>query len=614
LTRSIVSNPALNTNPAFRNPAIVPLGIEFVDDDLRKILDAQSEGMVDNLESMYYRQCQEEAELSGTRLPRSHDSKLWGFIYGHRLVSAQHELDTLSESEKFRTNYLKETITELTMKMNRYYPDLDYKSQVEAAKKEAVVDPKYTECYNEALGEVIVEDPQRFLSVFKNNAFIPAAADSSPEDKFGDYLPEEVEAEMVSHFELEWDLGSTLTSKFEPYLAKMSKMEGILSPKMDSLSKNLRKNFAGFLLQCFEQNDLDDVAFIVKAIESATSSVITDDVSSLSNDEVVRRSLSLLEEMGNAPALISKLYFGGKDAEGEVSGKSKDELISLLQGVDAERLLLVNQSLQIYQYLKYHSMTRLLLACLVVECPYYLGQFLNGHNGDDNITKFESANNDILDDIVSQQSLLYEHQDDLVQSLNALKAAMNGQISGGVELDLSRFPAAPCFVAQMLESALKTAKENGSILEEIKLSTFHKVVTKYPSSMSALSLMCFLMNPSRDGMDGNALKNMAFAFSTDASSANEILFGQITERLLQTAKLEAASVSSFKASLISSVDAELEELRSACGRYNSTRSQLEAAIQRLQFKFEGINFDHAKSNYDPLSTYLANFRYFTKYQ
>jgi len=287
-----------------------------------------------------------------------------------------------------------------------------------------------------------------------------------------------------------------------------------------------------------------------------------------------------------------------------------------LQGVDAERLLLINQSLQIYQYLKYHSMTRLLLACLVTECPNYLGQFLNGHNGEENIAEFESANNDILDDIVSHQSLLYEHQDDLVQSFNALKQAIDGQISGGVsiELDLSRFPAAPCFVAQMLESALMTAKESGSILDEIKFSTFHKMVTKYPSNISALSLMSFLMNPSRDGMDGNALKNMAFGFGSDASSANQILFGQITESLLQSAKLDAASVSSFQSSLISSVDAELEQFRSACGRYNSTRNQLEAAVQKLQFKFEGINFDHAKSNYDPLSTYLASFRYFTRHQ
>ena len=59
-----------------------------------------------------------------------------------------------------------------------------------------------------------------------------------------------------------------------------------------------------------------------------------------------------------------------------------------------------------------------------------------------------------------------------------------------------------------------------------------------------------------------------------------------------------------------SVETELEQWRTACGRYNASRNQLEAALQRLQFKFDGLNFDHAKSNYDPLSTYLAQFRYY----
>ena len=259
-------------------------------------------------------------------------------------------------------------------------------------------------------------------------------------------------------------------------------------------------------------------------------------------------------------------------------------------------------------------MSRLLMACLVAECPQYFGQFLNGHDGEENIARFETANNAALDEMVSHQSMLYEHQDDLVKSFQALKGAIDGQLSSAPHLDISRFPAAPCFVSQIMESALQSAKENGSILDEIKFSTFYKMISKYPSKIAGVSLMSFLMNPSRDGMDGNSLKNMAFGFSTDASGANEILFGQIAEGLVQSAKLDSASVSSFKSSLISSVDTELEQFRSACGQYNSTRNQLEAAIRKLQFKFEGINFDHAKSNYDPLSTYLANFRYFTKYQ
>merc|ERR1711972_294075 len=210
------------------------------------------------------------------------------------------------------------------------------------------------------------------------------------------------------------------------------------------------------------------------------------------------RSLALLEEMPSAPAVISKLFFGANDVESELAGKSRDELIPILQGVDSERLVLANQSLQIYEYLKYNSMTRLMLACLVAECPEFMGQFLNGYGGDENIEEFESANNGILDEMVSLQSMLYEHQEDLVKSFEALKGAINGQVPGSVQLDLSVFPAAPCFVTLLMESALKTAKESGSILDEIKFSTFHKMVSRYGSKLPALSLMSFVMNPSRD--------------------------------------------------------------------------------------------------------------------
>lgn len=571
--------------------------------------------MADEVESMYYHQCQEDAELNGTRLPRSPDSRLWGFIYGQRLVSAQHQLDTLSEDEQFLTNYLKETVSELTMKMKRYYPDLDYRAQVEAAKRTKEVAVEYTDCYNETLSEVIADDPRRFVSLFRNNAFIPEETLHSDDgDKFGDHLPSEIEEALLSHFEVEWAFGSSLTTDFEPYFERMSKMEGVISPKMDSLSKNLRKHFAGFLLQCFEQNKLQHIAFIVRSIESATSSVITDDVRSLSSDEVVVRSLALLEEMGSAPALTSKLFFGANGVEAELAGKSKEELVAVLQGVDAERLVLINESLQIYQYLKYHSMTRLVLACLVAESPQYFGQFLNGHDGDGNIERFEAANNDILDEVVSHQSMLYEHHDDLVRSWQALRSAIDRELSDSVHLDLSRFPAAPCFVTRMMESALAAAKERGSILDEIKFSTFSKFVGRHSDRISAFALMSFLMNPSRDGVDGNDLKNMAFGFSTDSSAANEVLFGQITDGVVQRAKVDSASSSSFKANLVSAVEAELEQFRSACSLYNGTRIELESAVERLQFRFEGVNFEHAKSNYDPLSTYLANFRYFTKYQ
>jgi len=611
-SRGIVSNPALNTNPAFRNPAIVPFGIEFVDDGLRKELDEADAGLADEVETLYYRQCQEDAELNSARLPRTYESPLWGFIYGQRLVSAQTQLDTLDDDERFMSNYLRETIDELTMRMNRFYPALDYGAQVAAAKAELAQkeDPAYTACYNAALRQVIVEDPQRFVAIFKNNAFLSDAdCAASEDDKFGDFLPERVEGELTGHFQYAWDANSALTDNFSAYFARISRLEAVVAPKVDSLSKNLRANFAGFLLRCFEQGQLQHVDFVVELVRSAAPSVIGDEVEGLAKDEVARKSLALLEEMSSAPPLLSKLFFGDAQVDAQLAGKSKEELVALLQNVDETRLVLINRALQVYDYLKYHSMTRLLLTCLIKAQSEYFGQFLNAFSGDANIEQFESANNSVLDEAVSSLSLFYEAQEDVSKALEALMKGVESQ-AGAVSVDYSAFAAPPCFVVGALEASRAAAEERGDLLGRIRYLTLSKYVAANSGDMSGLALLVFLMNPARNGIDGDSLKRVAFQFATNASGATDELLSQVVGAMQQRAQLEASGASAFKSSLAASLDSELTQLRGACADFDSARTKLETALQGLQLNFGGINFDHAKSNYDPLSTYLAQFRYY----
>merc|ERR1719189_2974373 len=123
---------------------------------------------------MYYRQCQDDAEFNGARLPSSYESKLWGYIYGERLVSSQHQLSTLGKDEEHMAGYLRATVDELTMRMNRFYPSLDYKSQIQAAalkeEKDAsgALSKEYQSAYNEALADVISRDPAGFVATFQN--------------------------------------------------------------------------------------------------------------------------------------------------------------------------------------------------------------------------------------------------------------------------------------------------------------------------------------------------------------------------------------------------------------------------------------------------------------
>ena len=355
--RSIVINPALNTNPAFRNPTIIPFGIDFIDNDLKKYLNEKNVD-IDNIEKLYYQQCQQDQELNNCRLPRSYDSKLWGFIYGQRLISAKYQLDTIGDDEKYLINYLNETINELTMRMNRFYPSFDYKSQINALKKTNDNDnnEQYTESYNKALAEIISNDPQLFINkVFKNNAFICDNDDDKEnqeeeennDDKYNDFLPSKVEQDLINNYQFEWDFNSNLTTNFESYFNRISKFENIFSTKIDSLSKNLRKNFADFLLESFYENNLKDIEFIINLIEKSTNSVISsnDNFDSLNNDQLVENSLNLLDEMSNSSILISKLFYGQNNVEEQLNNKSKQELISILQTVDNQRLILINKSL-----------------------------------------------------------------------------------------------------------------------------------------------------------------------------------------------------------------------------------------------------------------------------
>jgi len=321
----------------------------------------------------------------------------------------------------------------------------------------------------------------------------------------------------------------------------------------------------------------------------------------------------LLDEMSNSSVLISKLFYSSEGLEG-LNNRTKEELISILQSVDNERLILINKSLQIYEYLKYNSMTRLILTCLINEYNEYFAQFLNDQNGEDNIEKFESSNNDILDEIVSFQSIYYENQEDLINSFDSLIKAIQNQSGFGLSLleilDLNSFQSPPCFIASALESNLNFAREAGNILDEIKYLTFYKFVTKYSSKISGISLVSFLMNPSRNGINGNLLKNVAFQFATNSSEASDVLFDQIAEYMKNNALVESNKLNSAKSDLVTSVQSELDNFKKICTQCNDSRNNLEEAIKRITLNFGNINFDHAKSNYDPLSTYLAQFRYY----
>merc|ERR1712154_654850 len=97
-------------------------------------------------------------------------------------------------------------------------------------------------------------------------------------------------------------------------------------------------------------NKLNDIKYIVNLIEASTSSVISDNLDSLNNDDLAKNCLNLLDEMSNSSILISKLFYGQNNVENNLNNKSKEELISILQSVDNERIILIKWILILKNY------------------------------------------------------------------------------------------------------------------------------------------------------------------------------------------------------------------------------------------------------------------------
>eukprot|EP01084_Bolivina_argentea_P226687 382876_1 len=100
--------------------------------------------------------------------------------------------------------------------------------------------------------------------------------------------------------------------------------------------------------------------------------------------------------MSSSGVLLSKLFYSNV-----LFANENDELCLILQSIDRDRLVLINKSLEIYEYLKYNSITRLILICLINEYNEYFGQMLNDNSGDNDIEQFNNTNNDIADKIIS---------------------------------------------------------------------------------------------------------------------------------------------------------------------------------------------------------------------
>ncbi|ETO06325.1 hypothetical protein RFI_31069 [Reticulomyxa filosa] len=165
--------------------AVLPFNFDFVDDRLRKAL-VRRKINVDEVERLYNSQVRNDYEFNSPALPQQ-DSPLWGYVYGEHLVRSKVRLETLSKEEEFLRKYLQCTVDELTTRMKRYYPQLDWQSrfEYEIAQVKLPINEELEDCYADATAEVISRSPSAYISFHKNNAFIQKYDDN---DEFKDHV------------------------------------------------------------------------------------------------------------------------------------------------------------------------------------------------------------------------------------------------------------------------------------------------------------------------------------------------------------------------------------------------------------------------------------------
>ena len=237
LARTIVISPAINDHPAYHFPAVLPFGFDFVNDELKSILESRNVD-VDNLEKQYNNQIQNDAEFNNPALPRE-GSLLWGYIYANRLIKSKIDLKTLSKEDEYMINYLRATIEELEVRLSRYYPNLDYigeyNKRLELARQN--INKNYENAKNDSIATIIEENSNNYIKLFENNSFIDKYDEN---DKFCDFLPSNLEEKLITWFEYYFDHSSDNTN-VSKYFNSIQQIEKSIETPINALSKELKQ-------------------------------------------------------------------------------------------------------------------------------------------------------------------------------------------------------------------------------------------------------------------------------------------------------------------------------------------------------------------------------------
>jgi len=283
-----------------------------------------------------------------------------------------------------------------------------------------------------------------------------------------------------------------------------------------------------------------------------------------------------------------------------------------LCNADKERLQLLRQGLEINQYLKHHSIGRLLVGVLIHQLPVEFAPFFAQTSI---LDSFITKNEPVFQACATHMADLYAAQTTFAKSLDQLTKA----ISNAVKLESTK--VVKCFEAlqanvkcvdqcpliTFLETAAANAQQETDLYTELQLRSLSKYL-RTTKNVHWYKLYRSMVAPRKGDWCGDALEAISTFVATNASGALEPLLGSIVETLKLNASL-SSDASDAKSSVSSATSKEWEQFKQDAIKVNDARVKVNSAFQQIQFKFDDLHFGRIRENYNPLDVYLSNYNH-----
>jgi len=270
----------------------------------------------------------------------------------------------------------------------------------------------------------------------------------------------------------------------------------------------------------------------------------------------------------------------------------------------------LRQGLEIKQYLKHNSISRLLLGILIHELPTQFAPFFIR---DSIMQSFVEKNESAFQTCASMMTTLYSAQTAFADSLLRLSDTI------GIFGKCQSSEAAKCLEAlkgnikcedkcpliASLEAVATSAQQKNDLYGELQLKSLSKYL-KTAKNVHWYKLYRAMITPRKGFWKGDDLEAISTFVATNSTEASEIVLSSVIGAMKCNAGL-SSDVNAAKSSLSTTISKEWEEIKQSATKVNEARIKAHTAFQQIQFKFDDFHFDRIRENYNPLDIYLSNY-------